>query len=139
MKKLSTILISMFLVLSMTLAIVKATAPTVVNGHVYAADGITPLPGVEVTVECDEEVEVDTTNAEGFYVVEFFEGCDLGDIVTVSAGGVSEEDTVADFIVEKNLVYVNLTVPEFGILGALAALAGSAVLFTVIRKKNGRK
>ncbi|MEK6974116.1 MAG: Ig-like domain-containing protein, partial [Nanoarchaeota archaeon] len=110
---------------------------TVVNGHIYAADGITPVSGTGVSVTCDGLGPlVDTTDSEGYYMVEFLEGCDLGDTVEVTSGGVSDTDTVANAVIWKNLVYVNLTVPEFGVITALAALAGSVLVFTVIRKRK---
>ena len=142
MRKTSMILMFALLILSMGFASVKSVEglPTAVNGHIYAPDGITPLTGVNVDVTCASLGPVtDATNSAGYYVVEFSEGCNIGDTVTVSAGGVTVTDQVANAVIWQNIVYANLTVPEFGILGALGALAGSVVLFTVIRKRNGRK
>lgn len=114
---------------------VSADLPTIVNGHVYAADGITPVPGVDVTVECNDIILVDTTNDLGYYVVEFFEGCPIGSEVTVSVGEFSESDIVADEVLIKNIVYINLSVPEFTLATGLIALAGAALVFMIIRRK----
>lgn len=142
--KMKKMLITIFALLLLSFSFGNATAeplplPTVVNGHVYAADGSTPVSGTEVSVTCDGLGPlVDTTDSEGYYVVEFLEGCDIGDTVEVSSGGVSDTDTVANAVIWKNLVYVNLTVPEFGVITALAALAGSVLVFTVIRKRGNK-
>lgn len=113
------------------------TTPTIVNGHVYGPDGKTPVNGASVKVTCDGNELIDDTNAEGFYVVEFFQGCDTGDVVSVESGSAKVDGTVtASKFIRKNLVYVNLSVPEFGTVAALIALVGSVAVFMVIRKRH---
>lgn len=110
--------------------------PTIVNGHIYGPDGKTPVSGVEVEVTCNDIELHDTTNAAGFYVVEFLEGCDTGSLVIVESNGHSDSGTVANRVLVKNLVYINLSVPEFGTIAAIIALVGSVAVFAVIRKRR---
>ena len=109
--------------------------PTVVNGHVYASDEITPVSGVDVKVVCNEIELHDTTNDAGHYAVEFLEGCPLGSTVTVSVGDFSESDIVADEVFVKNIVYINLSVPEFTLATGLITLVGATLVFMFIRRK----
>ena len=112
--------------------------PTIVNGHVYASDGHTPVSGASVKVTCNSaEPIMTTTNTQGFYVVEFFGDCNAGDNVKVESGSYMAEGKVtASRVLTKNVAYINLSVPEFGTAAALVALVGSVGLFMFIRKKQ---
>ncbi len=136
MKKqiLSVILLLVFGIFT-SLNVNSAVLPLIVNGHVYASDGHTPISGVDVTVKCNELTQIDTTNSVGHYAVEFLEGCNTGDTVTVSVGDFSESGIVADRTFTKNIVYINLSVPEFTLVTGLTALAGAALVFMFIRRK----
>jgi hypothetical protein len=132
-----------FGVFLLSIATVLATAaPTVVSGHVYDQDGKTRMPNVEVSVTCDngESVEgplYDTTNANGFYVVEFLENCPTGSLITVHAGDNEESANVGNTLrVNKNIVYINISIPEFGVIAAGVAAAGGVLGFMLLRKRN---
>ncbi|MFH1134297.1 MAG: hypothetical protein V1735_07475 [Nanoarchaeota archaeon] len=135
MNKLGTLLATM---LFLTVFSVSATLPTVVNGHVYAADGHTPVPNVDVAVTCPEDTINtlhDLTNAAGYYVVEFMEGCNVGDTVEVCVGDICDSAEVSENIVIKNLVYINLSVPEFGAIAGAVAISGALLGFLLLRRK----
>ncbi len=127
----------MVLALLLTMGFVAAT-PTIVNGHVYQQGTSTGVPDVLVTVTCDSLVPAtDMTNSAGYYVVEFLEDCDLGDSVTVCAGdGNCEDGTIIGIPDWKNISYVNLEIPEFGLIAASVALAGAVAGFIFLRKKK---
>ena len=111
--------------------------PTIVNGHVYASDGHTPVSGANVKITCDSAVKETTTNSEGYYVVEYFDVCNEGSTVTIESNGFTAEGKVkSSRVITKNIAYINLSVPEFGTIAALIALIGSVAVFAVIRKRN---
>jgi hypothetical protein len=91
---------------------VKAAVPTIVNGHVYQSDGITPASSIKVKVNCNNLDLFDITNNKGYYFVEFFSDCDKGSIVTVTAANVTGLGSVSNEIFGKNIVYINLRLPE---------------------------
>jgi hypothetical protein len=119
--------------------------PVMVNGHVYYQGTSNPVPDVEVTITCPMGdggwTLTDTTNAQGYYVVEFgAEQCEVGDSVEICAGTDNCEqaivpDTDMPYI-NKDIVYVNLEIPEFAWAGAGVALIGAGLGFMLLRKKN---
>lgn len=136
MKKASTLL---FLLLISIGFVAASELPTVVTGHVYAEDGYTPLPGMDVSVTCNAVEKTNTTNSQGQYTVEFnvTEDCDIGDLVEVCVNeDVCESDYVTETPFWKNIVYINLQIPEFGIVAATVALAGAVAGFFLLRKKK---
>lgn len=120
--------------------------PTIVSGHVYDSDGSTPVSDVEVSAVCDTGDGTigpltDNTNQYGFYVIEFgvddVPECPVGSEVTVSAGDNSATGIVGpNRYLQKNLIYINFSIPEFGVLGAGIALAGAATVFMLFRKRH---
>jgi hypothetical protein len=138
MKKIGILAIFALLLVGFVFAGAETVKPTIVNGHVYASDGHTPVSGASVKVTCNSaEPIMTTTNPEGYYVVEFFGDCNVGDNVTVESGSYKAEGTVnGSRLITKNIAYINLSVPEFGTAAALVALVGSVGLFMFIRKKQ---
>ncbi|MEM4260348.1 MAG: hypothetical protein QXG00_03870 [Candidatus Woesearchaeota archaeon] len=120
--------------------------PTIVSGHVYESDGSTPVPNVEVSAICNTGDGTigpltDITNQYGFYVIEFgindIPECPVGSEVTVSAGENSASGIVGpNRYLQKNLIYINFSIPEFGVVGAGIALAGAVTAFMLFRKRH---
>jgi hypothetical protein len=97
----------------------------------------TPVVGATVTAECGGAVEVDTTNAQGAYLVVFNPlDCPFGSTVKVTAkkGGQmgSSSGTVQGVTTKLNIAIVNVSIPEFGTMAGLLAsgLGVGAILYT---------
>jgi len=136
-----TTLFSLLILLVFTASVSATENPTIVNGHVYADDAITPVSGIEVTVTCHDDggdnVLTDETNGEGYYVVEFAPGlCSMGSTVDVEAAGVTTSATVENNIVIKNILYANLIIPEFSILAAGVTFVGAGLAYLFIRRNK---
>jgi hypothetical protein len=137
MKSTMAIVLAVFLLTVGSVFAVEESMPTIISGHVYEADGKTPVPSVEVKVTCNAVELTDMTNDKGYYVVEYFEGCPAGSEVSVKSGGTESSGTVGTSkTLRKNLLYLNFNVPEFGVLGASLALVGAVVAFGVFRKRK---
>lgn len=86
--------------------------PVIVNGHVYGKDGRTPLINATVKVTCNKMIRYDETNSKGFYVTEFLQGCRVGHLVIVESNHIKGFAYVQELNFFKNIVYINLLVPE---------------------------
>lgn len=113
MNRKSLALIVLFFVFLINMLVANpASKPTIVNGHVYESDGITPAPGKTVEAICNNLHRTTATNSNGFYAVEFLSGCDLGSIVEARSNGAVGYGKVANEIFSKNIVYINLILPK---------------------------
>jgi hypothetical protein len=87
------------------------------------------VEGATVTVLCNGHTEVDTTDAFGSYLVTYPSAdCPFGTTVKVTAkkgdkSGVAS-GTVQGITTKLNLAIVNVSIPEYGLIGGI--LAGSA-------------
>ena len=109
MKKI-VLLLLLILVLGNVNAVIR---PTIVNGHVYFKDTSHPVKDALVKVTCNGQTLYDTTNAQGYYVVEFMNYCDVGSRVRIESNNVVEYGIVkASRVMTKNIVYVNLEIPR---------------------------
>jgi hypothetical protein len=102
-----------------------ATPPTTdVTGVV--TENHVPVAGATVKVTCKGHMEMDTTDANGSYLVTYPAGdCPFGVTVKVVAekdgkSGVAS-GTVRGVTTKLNLAIVDVSVPEFGAFGAVAA------------------
>lgn len=92
------------------------------------------VAGATVTVLCNGHTEVDTTDAKGSYLVTYpSNDCPFGTTVKVTAkkgtkSGVAS-GTVQGITTKLNLAIVNVSIPEFGLVGGL--LAGGAGVGTL--------
>jgi hypothetical protein len=113
---------------------------TLVGGQVTTMDHVTAVAGANVEVDCNGNIETTTTEYDGSYVV-FYDkdDCAYGDtaLVTASKDGASGSKSGP---VEQwgvfDVAIVNVSIPEFGLIAGSAVLAGSVVLFAVMRKNN---
>ena len=133
-------LILMFAILLMSTSLAWAT-PTIVDGKVYSGPTTASAPVVGATVDetCDTATpSSDVTDATGEYFVGFETGCDLGDTAQSCVGSICNSAVVNETLAQQiNIVGVDIfNVPEFGVLAAVAALAGSGILFFTIRKRK---
>ena len=133
-------LILMFAILLISMSLARATL-TVVDGTVYSGPttASAPVVGVTVDVECLDTGSTSsavTTDPEGEYLTAV--ECEIGDTVESCVGAICNDAEVTDTLVQElNIVGVDIfNVPEFGVLAAIAALAGSGILFMTIRKRN---
>lgn len=101
-----------------------APAKTDVTGVV--TDNHVAVAGASVTVLCQGNTETDTTDAQGAYLVTYLSHqCPFGSTVKVTAqkGGKSgvSSGTVRGITTKLNLAIVNVPIPEYGLLGTIAA------------------
>ncbi len=118
-------------------AVIPANNPTLVTGNVYDGD-MNPVSGIMVTATCNGNVENTITDGDGMYIVEYFNNptvlCDESDMVEVCSGEICETGEIVDMVFWKNIVVVNLEVPEFGAIGAAFALLGAGYIAHKRRK-----
>jgi len=101
-----------------------------------------PVAGATVTALCNGNTEVDaTTDAAGSYLVVFpIADCPFGSTVKVSAkkGGKSgvASGTVQGITTKLNLAIVNVSIPEFGMLGTLMAGGIGFGLMAYMRRRQ---
>jgi len=101
----------------------------------------TAVPGAMVTVTCKGNTQGDTTDGFGSYLVTFSTAdCPFGSTVKVVAqkGGESgvASGTVTGVTTKLNLAIVNVEIPEYGLLGALAAGGAGIGLIAVTRRRK---
>lgn len=145
MNKLLIALLAVFV-----LAVGYASAyPALVSGVVYDSDGVTPIDGASVTVTCEHD-GINTTGytvsgVNGEYLYQFLNTpdleCDFGDAVFVNAefegmfgsntGNACDSESQCPIPV----AVVDVTIPEFGLLGAMIVmLAGVGIV--AYKRKN---
>ena len=126
-KKILTMLAAVVASAGLVTTSVGATpATSVVTGVI--TDNSVAVAGASVTVLCNGNTETDTTNAQGSYLVTYPSGdCVFGSTVKVTAvkGGHSgvATGTVQGITTKLNLAIVNVSIPEYGLIGA--GIAGS--------------
>jgi len=100
------------------------------------------VSGATVTVLCNGHTEVDTTDAQGAYLVTYaWADCPFGSTVKVSASkdaksGVAS-GTVQGITTKLNLAIVNVSIPEYGLIGGiLAGIAGIGMITCARRRQQ---
>lgn len=101
-----------------------------------------PVADADVTVLCNGNTEVDTTDAHGSYLVTFASAdCPFGSTVKVTAkegtkSGVAS-GTVQGITTKLNLAIVNVSIPEYGLIsGILAGGLGLGMLVYARRRQQ---
>lgn len=97
--------------------------------------------GAMVTVTCGGSVRIDTTDGMGSYLVHFTTAeCPFGSTVKVVGEKGSEKGvasgTVQGVTTKLNLAIVNVAIPEFGLVGALAATGLGIGMITYMRRRQ---
>jgi hypothetical protein len=138
------ILVATFASVGVGTASASATpAQTDITG-VITANSVA-VAGASVTVLCDGNTMMDTTDAHGSYLAVFpIADCTFGSTVKVTAskGGHSgvSSGTVQGITTKLNLSIVNVSIPEYGLIGAFAAggLGLGAIAFTRRRQNQNQ-
>lgn len=125
------------------LATANASAATL--GHTDVTGVVTEqqvaLPGADVSVLCNGQTLTDTTDSYGSYLVSFLStDCPFGSTVKVTAqkngmSGVSS-GTVRGVTTKLNLAIVNVEVPEYGLIGSLAAGSAGLGMAAYMRRRQ---
>jgi hypothetical protein len=124
-------------------------AQTWVGGTIKDGSG-NPIPGGgsgdNVTVICNGNVQVVPFNASGNYGAIFPQTqCKVGDSATAAVAiaegsgsntGTVENTTVNGPIVDLDVVVLDITVPEFGLVGGMAAGGASIAGYLLLRAKS---
>lgn len=141
-KKILTILVAVVASVGFASTSVGATpATSVVTGVI--TDNSVAVSGASVSVLCNGNTETDTTNAQGAYLVMYPSAdCVFGSTVKVTAtkGGHSgvATGTVQGITTKLNLAIVNVSIPEYGLIGAgLAGGLGIGLLAYSRRRQLG--
>jgi hypothetical protein len=140
----SAALAAPILLLSATSAFAAPVQVGVVEGLVSQSNG-TALDNANVSVNCNSNVLNTTTDASGFYFVQYPNGvCVAGDTATVNAvkgglhgsnsGVLTNQGDTPVLKLDIAVVHV-LAVPEFTSLGGLIAIAASAGSFFLLRTR----
>lgn len=101
----------------------------------------TAVAGATVTVLCNGHTEVDTTDAHGSYLVTFPAGdCPFGTTVKVTAkkgdkSGVAS-GTVQGITTKLNLAIVNVSIPEYGMIGGIFAGGAGIGMIAFARRRQ---
>lgn len=101
------------------------------------------VANADVTVLCNGHTLMDTTDAQGSYLVNFPSAdCPFGHTVKVTAtkgeySGV-KTGTVTGVTTKLNLAIVNVEIPEYGVIGAFAAggMGLGLIAYTRRQQKN---
>lgn len=147
MKKIfSTLLVCSFLFLFVgrAHAVVPSFQLGVVQGLISGPDE-NPLVGATVTVDCDSNLQSTTSDANGFYSVQFANvGCIAGEAVVVTAekngqsgtsnGVMQDAGTVGFLKLDIAVVHVPV-VPEFGLVTGLLALSTSGASYFFLKRR----
>lgn len=118
----------------------SATAPqTDVTGVV--TENHVAVANANVTVLCNGNTQTDTTDAFGSYLAIFPSAdCPFGTTVKVTAekdgkSGVTT-GTVQGITTKLNLAIVNVSIPEYGLIGALTAGGAGIGLIAYMRRRQ---
>lgn len=99
-----------------------------------------PVANATVTVLCNGNTKVDTSNAQGSYLAIFTTAqCPFGSTVRVTAqkGGRTgvASGTVQGITTKLNLAIVNVSIPEYGPVGAITA-GGAGLGFVAFTRRR---
>jgi hypothetical protein len=136
------ILLAVFASVGMVSATASATAPqTDVTGVITA--NFIPVANANVTVLCNGNTQMDTTDAHGSYLAIFpVAQCPFGSTVKVTAqkGGHTgiASGTVQGVTTKLNLAIVNVSIPEYGLISALAA-GGAGLGIVAYKRRKGQE
>ncbi len=124
---------------------VPIIAQTWVSGTVYSQSG-TPVNGGTTSVNCGGIVKTAAINADGSYAVSFTqEECSAGDTASATAntsegsGSNSapvENTSVNGPIVDLDVAVIDITVPEFGVIGGALTGLASVGGYLVMKAKH---
>ena len=125
---------------AVTYAVTKVDeSPVAVTGKV--TNNSLPVSGAIVSVKCEVTTVTATTNSNGTYAVIFNNPlCLTGDTVTVTATSGSLIGSNSALVIgnscNTNVIVVNVSVPEFGILTTLSASVISGGAFIAVRRRS---
>lgn len=138
-KLLSGLLVAVVLSLGASASVGALAGKTDVTGVITANQ--TAVAGAEVTVTCNGKTEMDTTDANGSYLVVFSNtDCVFGSTVKVVAkkdgmSGVAT-GTVHGITTKLNLAIVNVEIPEYGLIGAAISAATGLGFIAYMRRRQ---
>lgn len=99
------------------------------------------VAGADVTVLCNGNTKTDITDAMGSYLVTYAATeCPFGSTVKVTAqkdgkSGVSS-GTVQGITTKLNLAIVNVSIPEYGLIGAILATGTGIGMIAYMRRRQ---
>ena len=138
-KRIALFITTVFAVVALPVSTFAAAATTDVTGTVTSnGHGV---KGAKVTVVCDHHAKTDTTDASGAYLVVFkAKDCPAGSHVDVVAkkkkqGGYNS-GTATPVDTKLNVAMVNVSLPEFGLIGLTGAAIIGGGAFMVMRRRQ---
>ena len=123
----------------------QVIAQTWISGTVYNASHV-PVSGGSVNVHCGSATQVATIGADGSYGISFSQSqCKAGDTAAATAntsdGSGSNSTTVTNTtvngpIVDLDVAVVDITVPEFGLIGGIITMIGASGSYLYMRARS---
>jgi len=141
MKKLVVgLLVAVFASVGVGAASANAAAPQTDITGVITANSVA-VAGAMVTVLCNGNTQMDTTDAHGSYLAIFTTAqCPFGTTVKVTAskGGHSgvATGTVQGITTKLNLAIINVAIPEYGLVGTIMAGAAGLGFMSYMRRRQ---
>jgi hypothetical protein len=140
-KRLSLFLATLVTIVAMPAATFAAAGQTDVNGTV--TNGGAPVKNAIVEVTCGSTTKQAHTDASGAYLVVFnIKKCPAGSSVQVNAskkhvGSGASTGTVSPQNTDRlNVAIVNVSLPEFGLVGLIGATFIGGGAFLVMRRRQ---
>lgn len=118
-----------------------SAAPPQTNVTGVITENQAAVAGATVTVLCNGHTEIDTTDAFGSYLVTYASGdCPFGTTVKVTAkkgdkSGVAS-GTVQGVTTKLNLAIVNVSIPEYGLIGGVLAAGAGIGMIAYTRRRQ---
>lgn len=135
-------LMAFVLAVSAAPGVASAASPVTRVTGVINHDG-QPVAGAEVTAICGAATETDVTDAEGSYLATFAAtDCPLGSVAQIKAkkgemSGSASGD-VQGVSTRLNTAVVNASLPEYGLIGSLVAVAAGAGVIAFSRRRHAQ-
>jgi hypothetical protein len=114
---------------------------TDVTGVITKNHSTVAVAGATVTGDCNGHMMSDTTDAHGSYLLVYpTTMCAFGDTIHVTAtdGSLSgaNSGTIQGITTKLNLAVVNVDIPEYGLIGAIAAGSAGIGLVAFTRRRQ---
>jgi len=142
-KLLLAVLVAVFVSAGVSAGSVSAVQPPQTDVTGVITESQAAVAGASVTILCNGHPRSDTTDAFGSYLAVFPIGhCPLGQTVKVTAekngkSGVTS-GTVQGITTKLNLAIVNVSIPEYGTIGALIAGGAGIGMIAYTRRRQGQ-
>jgi len=141
---LGSLMLTAMLMTGVATAQAQIVRETVITGTVFGPDG-TPVNSGSVSVQCGTASLATQSRPDGTYGVTFSQNnCKVGDTAAASAstpeGSGSDSEVVQNSvvngpIVDIDIAVIDITVPEFGLVGGMITAIGAVGTYMYMKTK----